>query len=829
MMHIAFSRFLLWILILFPISIVAQQTEVSGVVRDALTGEALPFANVSFENSTIGTTTDYEGAFNLKTNDLRLNKLMVSYIGYETHSASIKVGQIQRIDFRLNASGVGLQEVVISETKKVPKDTLAIRLYRRVIENRKQNKADNFDSYTYKNYAKTQFDLYNVNEEMTQYSIFKPFAFVFDNIDTTEQNIPFLPMFLKEKISQFYYQKPKNFKEVVIADQLSGIDNFQLFEMIDFAFTEYNVYDNVYDIQGKGFLNPFAGGALASYKYFLTDTLTLENDTLYKLEFTPRRKQDLCFTGFAFIDAATAAITEIDLNIMKQTNLNFVTDFSISQKFVRKKEGWFKSNEEKSVVMNPLEADSLISVRITQTDQRYEIGVNEPIAADVFDGKVIDFKPMVYRQSENFWEVNRPTALNENEVAVYDNLEKVKSTKLYKKIDWTTHLLFSGFVRTGPIEFGNLYYGYSWNDIEGKRYRLSLRTYNREADKDHEIKGYVAYSSKLNRLNYGISGFWNLRNNRNLWERIGAYYTYDFDYLRSNGQYYSHDNIFVSMARRSAVNNLQLNHSVHLEYQREFKHNINTEWGITRQNIYAWPGTYHWLENNEDSLYTDKHTIKIVEIGGKVYWAGDTKFYLSGGNRYEIEGHLPIISLDCRISPSLNFSNPYPYQQLSLGVRQRLISRLGTTRLELEGGKVWGRLPLPLQNILLGNETSVFSRSTFFNMMGELEYTTDAWVTFKVRHNFEGLIFNAVPVVRKLKLRSQVYARGVYGTLSETNATEIPDRLSLQALDGFYAEAGFGITNILKMAQVHFIYRLTQNQKEGVVPFAIKFLVYPEF
>jgi hypothetical protein len=44
----------------------AQTTKVSGLVTDAKTGEPLPFVNIAFINSRIGTTTDFDGKYSFR-------------------------------------------------------------------------------------------------------------------------------------------------------------------------------------------------------------------------------------------------------------------------------------------------------------------------------------------------------------------------------------------------------------------------------------------------------------------------------------------------------------------------------------------------------------------------------------------------------------------------------------------------------------------------------------------------------------------------------------------------------------------------------------------
>lgn len=65
-----------------------------GKVQDSKTLEALPFANVFLNNTTIGTTTDINGDFNLSSiRDPGLYELIFSFVGYESYKMRVNVGK----------------------------------------------------------------------------------------------------------------------------------------------------------------------------------------------------------------------------------------------------------------------------------------------------------------------------------------------------------------------------------------------------------------------------------------------------------------------------------------------------------------------------------------------------------------------------------------------------------------------------------------------------------------------------------------------------------------------------------------------------------------
>lgn len=100
---------LLLVLLLFPlISISAQEMNISGVVIDN-DGLTMPGVSVSVKGTTTGTITDIDGKYNL--NVQKGATLLFSFIGYTTKE--VKVGNENILNITLNASTIGLDEVVV--------------------------------------------------------------------------------------------------------------------------------------------------------------------------------------------------------------------------------------------------------------------------------------------------------------------------------------------------------------------------------------------------------------------------------------------------------------------------------------------------------------------------------------------------------------------------------------------------------------------------------------------------------------------------------------------------------------------------------------------
>ncbi|MDB5136513.1 MAG: SusC/RagA family TonB-linked outer membrane protein, partial [Mucilaginibacter sp.] len=103
-------KYLLILFFLFPLSLLAQQTIISGKVMDLADGATLPGVSVQIKGTTTGTVTDIAGKFQLTIPNSNAI-LQVSYIGYETQEIAVKT--IKGGTIALKPTSKGLDEVVV--------------------------------------------------------------------------------------------------------------------------------------------------------------------------------------------------------------------------------------------------------------------------------------------------------------------------------------------------------------------------------------------------------------------------------------------------------------------------------------------------------------------------------------------------------------------------------------------------------------------------------------------------------------------------------------------------------------------------------------------
>ncbi|MBL7721094.1 MAG: carboxypeptidase-like regulatory domain-containing protein, partial [Chitinophagaceae bacterium] len=84
---------LLFCLLLTTLSATAQRKTISGIIKDAHSEEPVPFASVSFKNTTTGNQSDSAGVFRIVVNDWPSDSLEISCVGYQTFYYKVDISQ----------------------------------------------------------------------------------------------------------------------------------------------------------------------------------------------------------------------------------------------------------------------------------------------------------------------------------------------------------------------------------------------------------------------------------------------------------------------------------------------------------------------------------------------------------------------------------------------------------------------------------------------------------------------------------------------------------------------------------------------------------------
>ncbi len=105
------------VILFFPIIIYAAGNKLSGSIYDSDSSEPLPFVNVFFEGTDMGTTTNTDGYFSFSEIPFDEGRLKVSMMGYETISRHIQLTADNIINIQLEKILIEMSSVVITGTR----------------------------------------------------------------------------------------------------------------------------------------------------------------------------------------------------------------------------------------------------------------------------------------------------------------------------------------------------------------------------------------------------------------------------------------------------------------------------------------------------------------------------------------------------------------------------------------------------------------------------------------------------------------------------------------------------------------------------------------
>ncbi len=804
----------------------AQITKVVGIVTDSLTGEPIPFVNIAFEGTSQGTITKFDGtyAFELSNHG---DSVAASYVGYLTQKKFVQKGRFQTINFSLQPASVNLGEVVIKY-----KGNPAERILKKMIAHKKYNDKERFKAYQYELYNKIQIDVNNISDKTIQSKIMKPFSFAFDYMDTNIINGKnYLPMFLTESISDVYYRRnPSAYREIIKASRASGVENENVSVFLGEMYQDYNLYQNYVSLFDKNFVSPINDNGTFFYKYYLVDSAFIDDLWCYNIVFKPKRPQELTFTGNFWVTDTLFAIRKIEMDVSEKANLNFINDLSIAQEYLRVNDTTWMISKDKIVIDFTLTDNTKRQIGFygTRTASFKNYILNQP-KEDAFYNTLstVDMLDSSFERSEEYWQKMRHEELNKNEKFVYFIVDTVKNIPAFKTFVDIINTAVTGYYQRNKIELGPFFNVYSYNQMEGHRFRIGMRTSKYFSTKV-KPSFFVAYGTQDEKLKYG-AGLLYIPNPLPR-RALAINYLYDMHQigLKQDGDILTDNNIFASVFRRQPLDNISMMSEAKFYYDHEFFPGLMSTF-ILRHRITnpVYGQTFQILQNND---YVDKSELVQTEIGLKTRISFKEKVLIEKNmNRTNLGTKYPVIELQYNYGIKDALKSDFSYHEARFAITQWFnISAFGWSKYRVTAGKYWGDLPYLLLELHQGNET-YFYTTVAYNTMNVNEFVSDQYVSLYYAHHFGGLFLNRIPLLKKLKWREVAHVRGLYGTLDDdaANLMRFPDGLS--NLEKPFYEGGAGIENIFKVFAVEGIWRLSHLDKPNAPDFIIKLDVRLDF
>ena len=819
-------QILISIILLFSITSFGQKTKVYGTVTDAETAEILPFVNVIFQGSKIGTTTGLDGKYEIESY-YATDSISASFVGYTRFTIAINKDIAQEVNFKLSEASTGLPELIVIPNEINP----AHPILKKVIANKHINNREKLESYEYEVYNKMEFDINNLSNKFQKSKVFKKFDFIFDNINSTEGK-PYLPVLISESLSQYHYRKnPKSQKEIIKATRVSGVDNQSVSQFTGDMYQQINVYENHLKLLGRDFISPIANYGLNYYKYYLMDSINIDGYWCYELKYMPKRKGELTLDGTIWIHDTTYAVKKIEGNMAKDANLNLVEELSITQTFQQvEEEVWMLTKDELFISFSLAKNKTGFYGR--KATHYSSFVINKPKPDQFYKGlDNIIVEDSVQMKSKEYWNAHRHDSLTEKEQGIYDMVDTLNDLPIINSYTDIIKTIASGYKILGKFELGPIYSLYSWNPIEGHRFSVGGRTSN-DFSKSIEISGYAAYGLLDEEFKYGAgTRFFITKKPRRL---VKLVYKHDVEQIGISSNSFNSANAVSSIARRNPLNKLVFNTEYRASFEREWIAGLQST--VMLRNASISPlGIIPFIKTNPETSTQDSITnITTSEASLLIRYAHHEKHVSGEFDRVSLGTKHPILTVFYTYGIPNVFDSEYEYHKLVFDYKHKIsLGILGTTKYQFSVGKVWGYLPYPLLEVHPGNETWGYSEDSY-NLMNINEFVSDEYISFNVHQHFGGIFLNKLPLLRKLKWREVVTFKGIYGRLDQknTNLMALADyTTTLKAKP--YMELAAGIENIFSFLRIDAVWRLTylNHEVDGikVSPFGIRGKLQFEF
>lgn len=736
-----------------------EETIIVGEVYSELTGAPIGGVNVHFRGTKIGAATDETGTFVLRV-DLRAKmQLVFSAVGYHTQRYEIEPGMMAGMQVVMKERVSMLEEVLA-----IPGENPAIPLLAQIRAHRAENDRMLLAGQTE---LKRTRELYvsHIRRRHLQKALWRSVA---SGLVMQADSTYLLPLYRETQSFRAQGQQliPANDRQTQ-ALILSETDYSALLSIRG----NLNFYATTVSLMDHPFVSPLAANGGTYYKYYLADSVQTETGKHYILHFRTRNPYYATFDGTMTVDSATYAIREIEATVPAQTNVNYLSNLQIHQRFAEN-----HCLEEEHI-------SALLDFAV-KTDTSH-----------IFPTVLIEH-------------TMRARAYNEQPVAIADSIpaeeeasspmDSLMQTPLVRTATWIATIALTGYIPTGTcVDFGHVQEILQVNRQEGVHIGLPLRT-NERLWRNVSLEAAIGYGFKDRRLKGLGRVSWQLPTLRRNILRLEYQDHYvwtevdDFSRLMRENSAGLKLMDFTSYAFEALYRDTFCRNTAMLQRQAQLY--WEADWSdMLETHSYlrvGWQGDYRyeslsliarlgWGEQKHDGYfrrrysYSDRYPV--------LYLGAEAGAYTRGEARNRLYAHLRLMLT----------------QHASLGMG-------GTLEYTLQAGWIFGQVPSPMLWQASGNQGYGYDPYRF-TLLHNGELTADRYVALHTEWNGRGILFNLIPGVRYLRLRELVEAKVAYGYLSDRQEQKLSKPHQV------YAEVGVGIGNIFRVCDLYSVWRLTPD------------------
>ena len=866
-MNLELKKYIVLLLSVF-VTMPMMAQKLTGVIVDDNDGEYIPYASAVYRGNHVMVSSNAEGQFSIDRHNGW--KLTFSAVGYQPLTVEISANTKSPMRIALKPERTQLQNVTVTgrRNRYSRRNNPAVELMRRVIAAKKKTDLANHDFYQYNKYQKLTLAFNDLSPQDVENGIFGKKQWALDQLELCPYNNKLiLPVSVDETVTRHIYRKdPKSEKSIVMGQNTSGLND--LFETGDIlntvlkdVFTDVDLYDNQMRLLQYPFTSPIADNAISFYRYYIEDTTFVDRDKCYHLQFMPNNQQDFGFRGDLYVIAdSTLHVRKCTLTIPKKSDVNFVDNLQIIQEYRQLDNGdWVLSTDDMFVEMSVAKFLSKVIVIRTTRTQDYDF---EEINKKLFKGKQKErHEANAQMRDDDFWNQYRSVQLTKGESSMDSFIKNIENIKGFKYIIFGLKALIENFVDTGTkehpskVDIGPVNTMITKNFIDGLRTRVSAQT-TANLNPHWFANGYYAHGWDSKKDYYKAELIYSF-NKKDYLPRefpkrtITFTSTYDVTSPSDKFVHTDKDNVFTAF-KWAKVDKMMFYNRQQLAFEWEeefgFKTTISmkaeenvacgglafvpmNQWGVVNTGVTA---------NDPLSLHNGK--IRTTELMAMVRFAPGETFINTKQRRLTINLDAPVFTLGHTfgLKGVLGGDYAYNFTEATMYKRFWLPHNWGKIDCYVKGGVQWNKVPFPLLIMPAANLSYIVEDETF-NLINNMEFLNDRYVSADMSWDMNGKVFNRIPLLKKLKWREYFGVKMLWGALTDKNNPMLEQNLQDKTLMMFpegsfvmdshqpYFELIAGIHNIFKILHVEYVRRLNYLDLPTAQKHGIRFMMRMTF
>lgn len=829
------------ILLLLILAQAAGAQTITGVVVEESTGDTIPFPSVQYKKEKIATSGNAYGRFSIK----RLNgeKLTFSAVGYQELTILIGPNTPSEMKITLKTDTKQLKGVTVKtkRSKYSRKNNPAVELMKRVIAAKKRTDLANHDYYQFNKYQKITFAINDIKPTELENEKLKKKKWLINQIETCPYNNKLiLPLSVDETVTRNIYRKdPKTEKSIIMGQSSSGVNDLIetgdiLNNVLKDVFTDVDLYDDQIRLLQYPFTSPIGKDAISFYRFYIVDTVYVDRDKCFHLQFLPNNQQDFGFRGEIWILAdSTLHVKRCNLTLPKKSDVNFVDNLQIIQEYTRLPEGdWALTTDDMFVEMSI--AKFLTKAIVIRTTRISDYAFDE-LPDKLFKGKTkVLHESNAMMRDEAFWDKYRSVELTKSESSMDAFINNLSQQKAFKYIIFGVRAFIENFVETGSqnhpskVDIGPINTMISSNFIDGVRTRISAQT-TANLNPHWFLSGYYArgWDSHKNYYKGELTYSFNKKEYlpREFPKRTLTFTsTYDVCSPSDKFVHTDKDNVFTAL-KWTSVEKMMFYNRQQLSFEREEEWGFRTTISLKTEENEACGDLFFKplsMVGMEDAM-TGQGKFRTTEARIELRYAPGETFINTKQRRLPVNLDAPVFTLSHTTGIKGFLGGDYDYNFTEASIYKRLwLNSWGKIDILAKGGIQWNKVPFPLLIMPAANLSYIISDETF-NLVNNMEFLNDRYASLDISWDLNGKIFNRIPLLKKLKWREWLGIKCLWGTLTDKNnptlAANAGDGMLMEFPEGSYImdskrpyiELIAGIHNIFKIIHIQYVHRLNYN------------------